>query len=530
MDGDTVKFYQVIEWVGDAAGNVAGWKAVDAYKSVLTETVLKEMLVGDSTQTPAVAPVGMTTEIAGKLAALAANGADATSISGGTATYNNASSGMWMALVTPADANTVYNPVFVSADYNKETGHTGTAAVTGQYAEGVAKKSTVTLSKTADDKLNNHKDEKAGTVAVGDTIEFTVTTTIPAFGEVYESPKFDVTDNLNGLELVGDSITVTGEGVAAANYTITPASYDKADTYTIAFDPEYLKTVKAATDITIVYQAKVTEEASDAINQKDNEVTIKYSHDPNNQSDYAVKKDTTQHYTFTLDASAIGGGDKTSQKGTKTSELVKVGVDAEGKPLTQKTETSTIEDGTKETWTSPLEGAQFGLYSASTCKEEELVKSTSTTADGRMTFDGLDQGTYYLKEIKAPDGFVTSTDVYTIVIAAEIESVKVTETVEGKEVSYDTDVLKSYTVTITDPEGNSVEAAKYTFTNTKTATDNDIQWTVMECVEHPFPINNTKGTELPSTGGMGTTILYVAGSILVLGAAVIMITRRRVRG
>ena len=44
------------------------------------------------------------------------------------------------------------------------------------------------------------------------------------------------------------------------------------------------------------------------------------------------------------------------------------------------------------------------------------------------------------------------------------------------------------------------------------------------------PISNTKGTELPSTGGMGTTVLYVAGSILVLGAVVLMITRRRVRG
>ena len=40
-------------------------------------------------------------------------------------------------------------------------------------------------------------------------------------------------------------------------------------------------------------------------------------------------------------------------------------------------------------------------------------------------------------------------------------------------------------------------------------------------------LNNTRGTELPSTGGMGTTILYIGGSILVILAAVLLITKRR---
>ena len=40
-------------------------------------------------------------------------------------------------------------------------------------------------------------------------------------------------------------------------------------------------------------------------------------------------------------------------------------------------------------------------------------------------------------------------------------------------------------------------------------------------------IGNTKGVELPSTGGIGTTIFYVVGAILVIGAGVVLITRRR---
>jgi len=38
---------------------------------------------------------------------------------------------------------------------------------------------------------------------------------------------------------------------------------------------------------------------------------------------------------------------------------------------------------------------------------------------------------------------------------------------------------------------------------------------------------NTKGVELPATGGMGTTIFYVIGAILVLGAGILLVTRRR---
>ena len=40
-------------------------------------------------------------------------------------------------------------------------------------------------------------------------------------------------------------------------------------------------------------------------------------------------------------------------------------------------------------------------------------------------------------------------------------------------------------------------------------------------------INNQSGTELPSTGGIGTTIFYVLGGVLVVGAAVLLVTKKR---
>jgi fimbrial isopeptide formation D2 family protein/LPXTG-motif cell wall-anchored protein len=498
------------------------------------------MLVGDPKADPAVAPTGMTSEIGGQLAKLAGNdGKDATSYSddGKTATYNNAKSGMWMALVTPKDANTVYNPVFVSADYNKETGHEGTVAVTGEFADGVAKSSTVTLTKTASTNEDPWDDKKPTTTAVGDTVNFTVTTTIPGYGEVYTDPYFVVTDELTALKLNKDTVVVTGLTKGEdKDYTVEATDSG----YTITFTKKYLQSLKAATSVTINYSAVVTVDAVNAVNEENNDVSIAYSHNPNNQTDYDVKKDTTQHYTFSLDAAGIGKDVTETLKGKKTSEIVKIGKDAAGNPITETRTTSEIGDPQKDYVEGPLNGAVFGLFTDDKGevpykdKDGNAVTATSGT-DGRMNFTGLDAGTYYLKEISAPDGFVKDSTVHTVVIAAETEKVNVTEWWNGsewvsekptsgtaKEVTYETEILKSYSVTI-----DGKETAKYTFTNNKEPNSTEIQWEEAELIEHPFPFDNTEGTELPSTGGMGTTMFYVVGSALVIGAAVLLISKRR---
>ena len=130
---------------------------------------------------------GITSELAGKLAAAATGGVDGT-VEGTTATLDNAESGMWMALVTPSDANTIYNPVFVSADYNKDAGD---SVAMGDTYEGdaVAKEEHTDSDKdrfTTPEDAND--DGQSTTTAVGDTVAFEVTTAIPAYGEVYTNP------------------------------------------------------------------------------------------------------------------------------------------------------------------------------------------------------------------------------------------------------------------------------------------------------------------------------------------------------
>ncbi len=114
---------------------------------------------------------------------------------------------------------------------------------------------------------------------------------------------------------------------------------------------------------------------------------------------------------------------------------------------------------------------------------QENAKTTLVTnADGKILIEGLDVGTYTLHEVAAPAGYNACDDV-TVIIDAVHE-----ETTDGQgEVTIDESI-----------------------------TDLTIE------------IANFQGATLPSTGGIGTTIFYVAGGVLVLLAVVLLVTKRRV--
>ncbi|SDQ37286.1 isopeptide-forming domain-containing fimbrial protein [Streptococcus equinus] len=144
---------------------------------------------------------------------------------------------------------------------------------------------------------------------------------------------------------------------------------------------------------------------------------------------------------------------------------------------------------------TPLAGAEFTLVKKNkdgSTKNVDVVKNAEGTS---FTFKGLDAGDYVLKETKTPDGYNTIEECRNG--GKGIEFSIVSDVKEG--------ALKSLKVTGTDREFTSDLSA-----GSLTA-----------------KIVNRKGSLLPSTGGMGTTILYVIGSILVLVAAVLLITKKR---
>lgn len=135
----------------------------------------------------------------------------------------------------------------------------------------------------------------------------------------------------------------------------------------------------------------------------------------------------------------------------------------------------------------PLEGAGFTLYKYNNATENWVAVGKEIKDVTKFEFKKLDEGKYKLVETTVPDGYNKADDI-------EFEIVS---TMDGT-------TLTGLTVT---PANNF----------TITLSSGTIETTVV----------NQSGAELPSTGGIGTTIFYVVGAILVVGAAVVLITRRR---
>lgn len=145
---------------------------------------------------------------------------------------------------------------------------------------------------------------------------------------------------------------------------------------------------------------------------------------------------------------------------------------------------------------TPLEGARFILSTDSTCNDDTKNLKFSLNKFGKYRFntlgtatlksqsngyiyiEGLKAGTYYLKETKAPDGYNLLKTIQTIKIG-EDGSIILIGTAIG------------------------------------TAITDDVK------------VKNNSGIELPSTGGMGTTLIYLAGIILVVLSGYVLISKRR---
>lgn len=123
--------------------------------------------------------------------------------------------------------------------------------------------------------------------------------------------------------------------------------------------------------------------------------------------------------------------------------------------------------------------------------ESEAGKLT-TNASSNVTVKGLDKGTYFLKETATPVGFNGLTSDVEVQI---------------------------------DSSCNTLSGATYTV-KYKMANANDEDFTDTDD-EKVVPIENNRGTTLPGTGGIGTTIFYVVGGGLMVAAAILLITKKR---
>lgn len=130
------------------------------------------------------------------------------------------------------------------------------------------------------------------------------------------------------------------------------------------------------------------------------------------------------------------------------------------------------------------------IYRKATNEETDTIKKITTNNTGKFEFYGLKEGEYYLKEIKAPDGYNKLK-----------EPIKVTVT---KKVDNDTKMVIGHSLNYTYGKnaGNGVTEVQ---------------------------VINETGSLLPSTGGMGTTLIYLIGAALVLGSGIVLANKKRAK-
>ena len=297
---------------------------------------------------------------------------------------------------------------------------------------------------------------KVSSSNVGDDVNFKVKFTATNYDGETKIEKYTITDTLSSAwaDIDTDSIKVTvgGTEVAGGAFTVNPVTSNGVTTgFTLEIpwvedDEDKTPKYDATSDVVITYSATV------------------------------------------LDAAASADPANTNNQNTVTSDW-----DREGDQTTTKVYNLgfTKVDGTND---APLPGAKFGLYSDADCTTPVnvtpvdgtqgvyMVGGTSneveTYDDGQVVIQGLEAGTYYLKENTPPAGYNALADAIAVVVSGDINN---------------TEKIK----------------VSYTVNNEK------------------LDIENFSGMELPSTGGKGTMMLITIGSMVAMAFAVLLITHKK---
>ena len=300
---------------------------------------------------------------------------------------------------------------------------------------------------------------------IGDDVPFQLTAKLANNIESYDKYYLKFNDTLSeGLDYNNDAVIKLGDQVVTDSFK---PSYD-ATAKTLTFTCDDIKAfgAKNSDEIVVEYTAKLNEKAVEkGADGSTNTVYLDFSNNPN-----------------------IGGeGDR----GKTPEDKVIV--------FTYKLTVKKIEkvDGKDK----PLTGAEFSLFKkVKVDGKDELVEVKKiVNAEGtEFRFEGLDDGTYVLRETKAPFGYNIIEKDQTFTISAE----------------HDENSENPKLIALTgNPESDTIIDLGVVLKKGELSTD----------------VENKKGSVLPSTGGAGRVAIYVIGAILVLGGGIVLVTKKRVR-
>ena len=343
---------------------------------------------------------------------------------------------------------------------------------------------------TYTDAKGEHTDADYNDVAdynIGDSVPFKLYGTMPSTIGDYEHYRYVFHDTLgaeftapaaenvkvyvDGTDAVGAKVEVTGNEI-----TVTFADIKNGNTIT------------ANSVVTVEYSAVLKTDAKIGLPGQVNAVKLEYSNDSywdgsGTPTTSKTPEDKVIVFTYELD---VTKQDSVINKKLKDAEFNLK--NADGKYVTVDT------DGHVTGWVD-------------TEAEASVLKSD---VNGLFKVIGLDDGTYTLTETKAPTGYNLLNNPVTLKLDAT--------TANGQ--NWDnfvaTDALKNLTLTV---DAGAAQPAKTPGEGASFGQYGVVETTVL----------NTSGSSLPSTGGIGTTIFYVAGGVLVVGAGVLLITKKRAK-
>lgn len=322
---------------------------------------------------------------------------------------------------------------------------------------------------------------------IGDKVPFQLTATLPENYGDYTLYKIEFQDTLSaGLTYNADAAVYVVNGnervPVTGQFTITPTATQVGGTLTITCDDLTTITgVTASSKIVVEYTATLNDSAVIGSTGNPNTVKLIYSNDPNHDgSGTPPTGETPEDKVIVFTYQTIVN--KTDQNENPLT----------GAEFTLEKKYNALPEGvnpeTDADWTADKD--ENGTVTAY-WKKIGVVKNTEGTT---FTFSGLDDGDYRLHESKTPDGYNTIEDQY-FTITATHET-----TAEDPK--------------LTDLNGNVTTG---TIEFTKVVSDGSLTTSVV----------NKSGSTLPSTGGIGTTMFYLIGGILVVGAGVVLVTRKR---
>lgn len=347
---------------------------------------------------------------------------------------------------------------------------------------------------------------------IGDTIGFKLIGTLPSTYDDYSAYYYQFTDTYAStldtidankddkvdvvVKYYGKDVPLSGDPsgtIASTYYDVVEAN----NSFTVTFSNlKEISAIDKDTKIVVEYAAKLTSDAVIGLPGQENKVDLTYSNNPywNGESESLTTGTTPEDkvivFTYEVDINKTDGTN--ALPGAKF-----VLKNADG----QYAIVNSAGQLTGWTETKPTVDAEGNI----TNEEAVLPEQTGS----KFIVKGLDdEETYVLEEIKAPTGYNLLTDTYNVTLNADTENGQEWSGVASEAL---TELTLSYKMT--------------NATGDPTIVDNEKTNHSYEA----FDIANKKGTSLPGTGGIGTTIFYLGGGAMAAIGGIYLISKRRMR-